>query len=79
MWGVVHEFESGRVGATLVVARVGTVHEFESARDKPVPYTSASYVSFSKRSARSAVGRNWYMNTWVKKSPARSSTGSTKK
>ena len=28
------------VGATLVVARVGTMHEFESGRDKPLPYNA---------------------------------------
>ena len=28
------------VGATLVVARVGTLYEFETGRDKPVPYNA---------------------------------------
>ncbi len=34
-----HEFETGRVGATLAVARLKTLHEFETGRDKPVPYS----------------------------------------
>ena len=34
----VHESDSARVGATLVVARVEALHELKTGRDKPVPY-----------------------------------------